>query len=326
MLADRLTEYSSNRDIAITSRGGQAVVYDLFRAGRFGEIDQDPYLKPGDLVTVAKAPRRVSIGGEIKRAGTYQLRSGETLDELVNFYADGFSLMADQETIFINRQTGTEDIAEVIEINLDVVEPESVSLLDLDEVLVSSTLARLPVIYVEGAVRPAGKIRHRLREGDTLYTVMSSIRGSIDPGVNLAQCVITNPATSEQRMVDVEYLLYSGDRSTDVELSPEDRIVIPIGDFQVFLTGEVRNSVWITATQYTRLSSLLSDRLTGYSSNRDITITSNSGDVSVYDLFRAGRFGEIDQNPYLRPGELLVVGKSSDLGPIKSKPGKHWRN
>jgi protein involved in polysaccharide export with SLBB domain len=326
LLADRLTGYSSNRNITITSRSREVVVYDLFRAGRFGEVDQNPYLKPGDLVTVAKAPQRVTIDGEVKRSGTYQLRPGETLEELIQFYADGFSLMADRETILISRQTDTEAIAVVIEIDLSVADPQSVTLVDLDHVSVSSTLTRLPVVYIEGAVVPAGKIRHRLREGDTLYTVMSSIRGSIDPAANLAQCVITNPRTSEQRMVDVEYLLYSGDRSTDIDLSAEDRIVIPIGDFQVFLTGEVRNSAWITANQYTRLSSLLSDRLTGYSSNRDITIASRSGETSTYDLFRAGRFGEIDQNPYLKPGDVVTVAKAPTrvtIGGEVKRPGTY---
>jgi len=69
--------------------------------------------------------------------------------------------------------------------------------------------------------------------------------------------VIPNPTRNEQQTVDVEYLLYSGDRAGDIALLADDRIVIPTGDFQVFLTGEVTNSVWISANQYTRLSSLL---------------------------------------------------------------------
>jgi hypothetical protein len=146
-------------------------------------------------------------------------------------------------TVFINRITAEDAISEVIEVDLIATDPVSVTLLDLDRASIGSSLALLPVIYVEGAVQPDGRIRHRLREGDTLYTVMSAIRGSIDPGANLAQCVITNPTTSEQRIVDVEYLLYSGDRSADVALTADDRIVIPRGDFEVFLTGEVKNSV-----------------------------------------------------------------------------------
>ena len=326
LLPKQLTPYSSVRNVKITSRNGEMHSYDLFRAGRFGEIEQNPYLRPGDIVDVGRANRRVTIAGEVERPGSYQLLPGETLDELIGYYAGGFSPTADKETILVTRKNGSAAPAEIFEVDLTAEDPSSVVLTDLDHVEVFDKLDRLPVVYIEGAVLPDGKIRHRLKKGDTLYQVMSSIRNNIAPSANLTQSVITNPSTALQRSVDIEYLLYSGDRSTDIQLAPEDRIVIPLGDFQVFLTGEVINSEWIVANQYTRLSALLSERLTPYSSTRDIRITSRNGEENVYDLFRAQRYGEIEQNPYLKPGDVVSLSRIERQVRIEGKverPGSY---
>jgi hypothetical protein len=52
---------------------------------------------------------------------------------------------------------------------------------------------------------------------------------------------------------------------------------------------------------FARLSSLLGGSLTAYSSTRDITITSESGQSKTYDLFTARRHGDLNQNPHRWP-------------------------
>jgi protein involved in polysaccharide export with SLBB domain len=84
-----LTEYSSIRNVMVTSADGRAKTYDLFKAQRFGDISQDPYLRPGDVITVSHIDRKVSVYGEVERPGTYELLPGEHIRELIGNYANG---------------------------------------------------------------------------------------------------------------------------------------------------------------------------------------------------------------------------------------------
>jgi len=92
------------------------------------------------------------------------------------------------------------------------------------------------------------------------------------------------------------------------ESSPSITIV-SIGQFQVYIKGEVQSAGYHTAWGLTRLSQVLADCLTPYSSTRDVRIISNNGQKTEYDLFQAKRFGERAQDPYVCPGDTIVVGE-----------------
>ena len=98
-----MTAYSSIRDVVVTSANGTTKHYDLFLAKRDGDIAQNPYLRPGDVITLRKFHKRVSIGGAVRRGGTYELLEGENLKDLIDTYADGFTETADKNRITISR-------------------------------------------------------------------------------------------------------------------------------------------------------------------------------------------------------------------------------
>ena len=83
LLGGSLTGYSSTRDITVTSASGQSAVYDLFLAQRDGDLSQDPYLRPEDVVRINRVDRVVAIGGAVERPGSYQLLPGEHLRDLI---------------------------------------------------------------------------------------------------------------------------------------------------------------------------------------------------------------------------------------------------
>ena len=61
----------------------------------------------------------------------------------------------------------------------------------------------------------------------------------------------------------------------------------------------------------TRLSTFIKESFTDYSSSRNIKIVSESGEEKTYDLFLADRKGDLSQDPYLRPGDKIVVNRIS---------------
>jgi protein involved in polysaccharide export with SLBB domain len=98
-----LSVYSSKRNIKITSITGQVRTYDLFKAQRSGTLTQDPYLRPGDVITVSHVNRMVFIYGEVNLPEFYELLPGENLKELIEVYAGGFTPMADVSRIALTR-------------------------------------------------------------------------------------------------------------------------------------------------------------------------------------------------------------------------------
>ena len=90
------TPYSSLRSVTVTSKSGKKREYDLFLSQRYGDLSQDPYIRPGDRITVNRAQRKVSIDGAVERPGTYELLEGEHLKELIEVYASGLTFKITQ--------------------------------------------------------------------------------------------------------------------------------------------------------------------------------------------------------------------------------------
>jgi len=61
----------------------------------------------------------------------------------------------------------------------------------------------------------------------------------------------------------------------------------------------------------TRLSEVVLERLTEYSSSRTVRVVSRDGDELTYDLFLAERFGRKEEDPYLQSGDTIRVDRSS---------------
>ena len=77
--------------------------------------------------------------------------------------------------------------------------------------------------------------------------------------------------------------------------------------FTVKITGEVISATEKKVWGLTRVSEAISNSLTEYSSTRNIKIKAENGKVKVVDLFKASRNGDLTQNPYVRPGDEIIV-------------------
>ena len=83
--------------------------------------------------------------------------------------------------------------------------------------------------------------------------------------------------------------------------------ILSVGSFQVPVLGEVAETDYISAWGLTRLSEILDGRLVRYSSTRDIRIVDQVGRSSRYDLWKAQFQGTLDQDPYVKPGDRVVI-------------------
>ena len=77
--------------------------------------------------------------------------------------------------------------------------------------------------------------------------------------------------------------------------------------FTVKITGEVISATEKKVWGLTRVSEAISNSLTEYSSSRNIKIKSENGKEKVVDLFKARRDGDLSNDPYVRPGDEIIV-------------------
>jgi len=87
-------------------------------------------------------------------------------------------------------------------------------------------------------------------------------------------------------------------------------IIQATGIFQVYLKGEVKQAEYVNCWGLSRLSEVIAGKTTGYSSVRDIDIVADDTTPHTYDLFSASHFGEKQQNPYVRPGDTIIIKKA----------------
>ena len=96
------TERGSLRAIEIRRRGAPAQKFDVYNYLIRGDASGDARLENGDVLFVPTHGARVRVHGGVLRPATYELRAGETLDDLVTA-AGGFTDDASRRTLRIER-------------------------------------------------------------------------------------------------------------------------------------------------------------------------------------------------------------------------------
>ncbi|MDR2521466.1 MAG: SLBB domain-containing protein, partial [Spirochaetaceae bacterium] len=161
--ASVLTDFASIRDVAVQPAAGEKKIYDLFTATRTGDFSQNPYMRPGDTITVSRLSRKITISGAVERPGTYQLLDGENLKELISYYGGGYTLFADKASIELVRYSKNQaSRSELIKMS-DAEVNAGYELLDHDVITVRPLTNMYPAITIESAstyyVTVAGSVR-----------------------------------------------------------------------------------------------------------------------------------------------------------------------
>lgn len=84
-------------------------------------------------------------------------------------------------------------------------------------------------------------------------------------------------------------------------------VIRSTGIFEVQVLGEVAKSGLEQIWGLTRVSTLYDSYKTSYSSERQVKIRSAAGTEKSFDLFKARRDGDLAQDPYLKPGDRIVI-------------------
>jgi len=250
-LGGLLTPFASLRDVSIRSSDEQTITYDLFKAQRLGDLNQDPYLRPGDEITFNRAKRSVIITGEVERPGVYQLLDGENIKELVEFYGNGFTPEADMTRLELTRLVNsTEVLGEKIfltRVDLN----NNYTLENYDIVVVPKITQLQPVVFVEGAVinnniisttdrlATSGRLVVRFNNGETYSSL---VRRNIEWLTEASDTQNAYIMRRGQRIpINLNLALYDASYKGEVLVQENDTLVIPFRQYFVSVAGAVVN-------------------------------------------------------------------------------------
>jgi protein involved in polysaccharide export with SLBB domain len=193
----------------------------------------------------------VTIEGEVFRPGRYELLPDESLEELVEYYGDGFTLRADSERMRlfrINTPQGVVGEGRLFSYGAHA----GVVLEDQDRIIVGNKLANLPVIFFEGAIsRPTStveetsatvegtsRMEYPFYPGETLGNVVRIIQDRFTISSDLENVYLLRG--NSQIGVDLNQFIYYNDFSKDMVLENGDRVIIPFRQYFVLVSGAVK--------------------------------------------------------------------------------------
>ena len=239
------TDYSSDRNVTITSMDGTVKQYDVFKALRFGDLKEDPYLRPGDTVTVQRSERKVLIDGGVERPGIYDLLPGDNLKNLINIYGGGLSPDADISRIELKRkQNSAFKGGETLYLNGDSI-TEDFELLNYDMVEIGEISELKPVMFIEGAINTSAgtspetseKFSVEFTQGENYGFLIRRVKDLFSNISDLKQAYIIR----EDRMIpiDASLCLYDSDYYTTEIVQPNDTLMIPFIQSFVTVAGAV---------------------------------------------------------------------------------------
>jgi protein involved in polysaccharide export with SLBB domain len=183
-----MTPFGSLRNVSVKSANGRVRNYDLFKAERDGDLTQNPYLRPEDVITFNRLDRQVSIQGAVERPGVYQLLENENLGELIGNYARGFTPLADKTRMELIRYVGSGSVSgdkmffteADIGANYALQNYDFITIPDITERRPAAALNRQERrITIRGAVRRPGT--YELTSGENLWDLIEIYGDGLTP-------------------------------------------------------------------------------------------------------------------------------------------------
>jgi len=245
LVGGNLTAYSSTRDISVKSSNGQTRAYDLFKAQRYGDISQDPYLRPGDVITINRIKRIVTINGAVERPGAYQLLDGQNLKELIEIYGSGFTPVADKTRLEIVRLTNSADVAGN-KIFLTEIDFTNNYILEHYDVIAVPSISQLqPVMFVEGALingitsdlAGTTRITVQFNNGDTYASLVRRNTNWFTPVSDTQNAYVMRK--NERIPINLNPMLYSASYRDDILVQDGDILIVPFRQYFVTVAGSV---------------------------------------------------------------------------------------
>ncbi|KDN55331.1 polysaccharide biosynthesis/export family protein [Flavobacterium seoulense] len=283
-----------------------------------GDQSDNVSLKENDVIRIPAYSQRVTINGEVKRPGIFEMKKGETFAQLLNF-ASGFNEFAYTASVNVTQKTAKEfKVRDILQKDFNSYLPQSG-----DVFRVTKILNRFENrIKIEGAVfRPNF---YSFTEGMRISDLIAQAEGLKEDAYSKRARIVRlkNDLSTEIINADLGAAL-SGDLNADVLLKREDIVTVySVLDFReeykVTIAGEVRNAGEYDYLDNLTLNDLLvqAGGLTGSASKRveiarmiksDNIDNSNPNRIELINLELTPENNEQLKNYALMPFDVINI-------------------
>jgi len=263
------TEKGTFRNIQIIRGGERLKDFDIYKYLIEGSEEGNVLLRDQDIIIVKPYASIISVMGNVKRPGLYELKQEETISDLVHFFS-GFTSNAYQDRILVERVNGSQkEVEEVI-----YREQPNFLLKDGDKLSIGAILDRYENrVQIEGAVYRPGT--YELTKDLTLAGLINKAAG-VEENAFLDRGIIyrtIDDINQEIVSFSVSEILKN---SVDIDLKREDRVRIFSTDnlkekYTVTINGAVNNPQTIVFMDNMHIEDLIA-MAGGFKEGADATI------------------------------------------------------
>jgi protein involved in polysaccharide export with SLBB domain len=233
------TAKGSFRDIRLVRNNQIIAAIDLYEFLQKGFFDDNIRLEDLDVILVPPYLSRVELTGEVKTDAIFELKPGETFEDLLQ-YAGGFSEKAYQQRVKVVRNTGVEQrIEDVFQSQFAQFEPRTGDVFTVDQILDRFENR----VTIEGSVFRPGE--YELSPGLTLSMLIKKADGLKEDAFLNRGMIIRHKDDLQLEQLSFNVADILAGTAPDVLLKREDLVrITSLYDlketFTVDIEGEIR--------------------------------------------------------------------------------------
>lgn len=236
------SDIGSYRKIELIRNNKVIRTIDLYSFLTKGDQSDNVSLTDNDVIRIPSYDGRITLEGEIKRPGIFEVINGENLQNIIN-YASGFTENAYKNRILVKQKTSTElKVTDLNETTFGAYVPKAGDLISVDKILDRYENR----VQIKGAVYRPGEYSLPLTGTMTIKDLVLKADG-------VAENVFLSKASLVRQKEDLtkEYISFNlqaalnGEASANMTLQKEDIVMIfynqeLLDSYQVSIDGEVR--------------------------------------------------------------------------------------
>lgn len=213
------TEKGTFRNIKVIRNGKLLSEFDIYNYLINGSEKGNVMLQDQDNIIVQPYSDKIAVTGQVKRTGIYELKKGETISNLINYFG-GFNADAYKDRLTINRVNGREKtVSEIV-----LKDQPDFELKDGDSLAVGKIIDRYQNrVIISGAVYRPGN--YELTNNLTLSDLINKAAGIKDDAF-LDRGIIYRTLDDVQQEVIPFSLKQILAKTTDIALKREDSVEV----------------------------------------------------------------------------------------------------
>ncbi|MFH4562437.1 SLBB domain-containing protein [Vibrio diabolicus] len=220
-------ESGALRDIQLKRDGKIIRKLDMYDLLLKGDASNDVRLLPDDVVLIGSVNDTVSIEGEINRPAIYEVKQGETYQQLIQM-AGGFTANAHVEQLEIRRYA-SHGAREALTLDFNKTQDRQSKVKNGDAIKIlkkSEELTRY--VQIEGDVRHPGYVewRNGLRVADLFKSVDSAFNSTADVNYAVVVREINPQRDIEVFQLSLANAILSPSSQDNLQLQSRDRILV----------------------------------------------------------------------------------------------------